>query len=1165
MNWLENLDSASVLLVVLAVVAIKSTLLAVIVWLGIRITRTRSSTAQHQAAVFVLLGMLLMPVMVFFVPTTPLPKVTAITEIEKEIVSAFNADSELQSEPVPQRSIAPEPNTAALQNSAAQTDSNAIDKNSSATASPTQPVDGSPAMTTKSESFVSPIKFFFAAYLIGVATLLGNLLMGWLQCNRITSNAIKVQLPSSLHSPHTVVASNSITVPVTIGILKPKIVLPSDWETWNENDLRMAIVHESSHIRRRDTLTTFVAAFNCAVYWFHPLSWILKSRLANLAEHVCDDAVIQKIGARADYAQCLLRMASRLSESSHRVSLGAGMARKAFVESRVNQILDSTRVLARRRGPFASVITFGLISCVTAFAAGIGNSSSPSEEEEPVLGDTITGIVLMPDGSPAVNVKVFLSTWVPPSVRAETKTNQNGQFVFTDFPDGVHRIIAKSGKLSSTQRWGGEITKVGDTDLTIHLGETSTLKVMVVDSNTLKPIPEAIVEVSQYFKDWQQTANDSGTATFSKLPRENWGVTVKAKGFALKEVKEVVVSEADTQITVSLSDPGADLFGTVTNSDGEPLRRADVLVSTAERNPNDRDFNQWVRTDKKGNYRFSSLPIDKKLKTRVVKDGYVERESSVMLKVNAAGEQQQDFTLQPIPVRTITGIVTDSAGHPIAGVTVSSRDPKRGPKATTDYVGRYELIGQLDRHIVQYQAKGFVPQQLDIAPEINKKTIDVKLSAGRRITGKVVNSRGMPLSGVVVRSSKYADVGWITMPWGHCKTDAAGVFAIDSLPDGAKLKFSKEGYSSVVDVPFPEEGDKLAELIQLLGEGIIRGKVVDKTTGDPVTSFRVHYTWSKIVLPHDPPTGTLVKAAHRGDLYTNLEGTFEMDGFRNDFPLQVTVEADGYQKFVVDRLVAKSIHVVESELIELERVDPNSLTEISGRIVDATGNGIAGVEVRLIASAERNERDKIPKPPGVRGRDAFPYNWTMIFNNHIAEDHRVDQFFQSTTDKEGMFSFSGVQSKLDIEVAYWSDDVARGRRSQLETLSAKDQQSLTIAAVQSGTVRGAVNIRANRYASPSIRVGRISYDSTILNDGKTYEIKGVPPGEYEVCISGNRQPSTIPGYEDTGGFTTSVIERIPVTVKSGEVSRADSKGTDSTKDGLTEDDLTEDDPAEDGM
>ena len=719
--------------------------------------------------------------------------------------------------------------------------------------------------------------------------------------------------------------------------------------------------------------------------------------------------------------------------------------------------------------------------------------------------------------------------------------------------------------MSSTQRWGGEVTKVGDTDLTIQLGETSTLKVTVIDSNTLKPIPEAVVEVSQMFKNWQQTANDSGIATFSKLPRENWGVTVKAKGFALKEVKEVVVSEADTQITVSLSDPGADLFGTVTNSDQKPLKRATVFVSTAEQNPTDRDFNQWVRTDKKGDYRFSSLPIDKKLITRVVKDGYVERESSVMLKVNAAGEQQQDFRLQPIPVRTLTGTVTDSAGHPIAGVTVSSRDPKHGPTATTDYFGRYELVGQLDRNIVQYQAKGFVSQQLDIEPEINKKTIDLKLSVGRRITGKVVNSRGMPLSGVVVRSSKYADVGWIYMPWGHCKTDAAGVFEIDSLPNGAKLKFSKEGYSSVIDVPFPEEGDKLAELIHLLGQGIIRGKVVDKTTGDPVTSFRVHYTWSKIVLPHDPKKGTLSMAAHRGDLYTNLEGTFELDGFRNDFPLQVTVEADGYKKFVADRLVAKSINLVQPEIIELERVDPTNLTKISGRIVDANGNGIAGVEVRLIASAERNERDKIPKPVGVRKRDAFPYNWAMILNNHIAEDHRVDQFFQSTTDKEGMFSFSGVQSKLDIEVAYWSDDVARGRRSQLETLSAKDQRSLTIVAVQSGTVRGAVDIRTNRYAGPCIRVGGITYDSEIIDDGKTYEIKGVPPGEYEVRISGNPQPSTIPGYEDTGGFTTSVIERIPVIVRSGEVARADSKGTDSTKDGLTEDDPAEDDSTEDGM
>ena len=189
MNWLENLDLASVLLIILAVVAIKSTLLAVIVWFGIRITRTRSSTARHQAAVFVLLGMLLMPALVFFVPATPLPKVAAITEIEKEIVSTFDANQGLQSEPVLQRSISPQPKTAALQNSAVLKDSNAIDNTSLETASPAQPADGSHAMATNSESSISPIKFFLVVYLIGVATLLGNLLMGWLQCNRITSNA----------------------------------------------------------------------------------------------------------------------------------------------------------------------------------------------------------------------------------------------------------------------------------------------------------------------------------------------------------------------------------------------------------------------------------------------------------------------------------------------------------------------------------------------------------------------------------------------------------------------------------------------------------------------------------------------------------------------------------------------------------------------------------------------------------------------------------------------------------------------------------------------------------------------------------------------------------------------------------------------------------------
>jgi beta-lactamase regulating signal transducer with metallopeptidase domain len=82
--------------------------------------------------------------------------------------------------------------------------------------------------------------------------------------------------------------------PMTCGILHPVIVLSPDAETWGEEDLNRAIVHELEHVRRRDWISHCVARAVCAVYWFHPLIWIAWRRLALEAERSCDDAVLRR-------------------------------------------------------------------------------------------------------------------------------------------------------------------------------------------------------------------------------------------------------------------------------------------------------------------------------------------------------------------------------------------------------------------------------------------------------------------------------------------------------------------------------------------------------------------------------------------------------------------------------------------------------------------------------------------------------------------------------------------------------------------------------------------------------------------------------------------------------------------------------------------------------
>ena len=536
-----------------------------------------------------------------------------------------------------------------------------------------------------------------------------------------------------------------------------------------------------------------------------------------------------------------------------------------------------------------------------------------------------------------------------------------------------------------------------------------------------------------------------------------------------------------------------------------------------------------MRTDEQGNYRFASLPINKKLEIRVAKEGCIDEKSWVVLQADVGGEQRQDLTIKPILEHTITGVVTNADGEPIANVAVSSTDAMKRASCKTDALGKYKLVGQLEDNGVLFRADGYVAQQHNFDPAAEEKSINVEMKIGRRATGVVIDERGQPLVGVNVVSNKYTDIGWMSQPCGECMTDADGVFVIDSLPDKAQLRFSKKGYASIDRVPLPEIGDELPDRIRMPDLGLVRGKVIDRQTGKPVKSFRVYYTWSRVQEPDDPPKGGLSMASHRGDLFASAEGDFKIDGFRRGLPLEVTVEAEGYRKCVVERAVALAADA-RPRIFKMERVDPEEILTIAGRFVDSENKGIAGVEVRLICSDKRGELVR---------RDSFPFNWEMILSGQIAEDSRVEQYLETTTDAQGRFSFSKVLSSSDIEVVWWGEDVVRSRKPGIESLSKTDQQSLTISAAQSGTVRGSIDIKANRYASPRIRVGDVRYNSEILEDGKLFEIRGVPAGKHEVLISGNPKPLKIPGREDDGSFTTSIIKRIPVVVRAGEISRAD--------------------------
>lgn len=212
----------------------------------------------------------------------------------------------------------------------------------------------------------------------------------------------------------TVRQSDETCVPVTVGWLSPAILLPADWQTWQKEKLRAIIAHELTHVARRDFLLTVGADLNRCLYWFHPVSWWLRTRLSELAEHACDDAAIGHTGDRTGYARHLLEVASQINGASGRiVQPGLAMARESNVESRIATILDFKRPLSERltwkSTALIALIMVPLIGTAAAVQAVSPDETGSVEEKkesktsvDKESDDTvhIHGQVLDPDGIP---------------------------------------------------------------------------------------------------------------------------------------------------------------------------------------------------------------------------------------------------------------------------------------------------------------------------------------------------------------------------------------------------------------------------------------------------------------------------------------------------------------------------------------------------------------------------------------------------------------------------------------------------------------------------------------------------------------------------------------------------------------------------------------------
>jgi len=164
--------------------------------------------------------------------------------------------------------------------------------------------------------------------------------------------------------------SRDVSGPVTAGISRPVLLLPATFmEDYSRTEFLAAVAHECAHMKRDDFRKNVFYEIVGLFTAFHPLTWFIKSQIAQTREMVCDRMAAEQLPDRRAYALSLLQLASKMRAATSVVSHAMGMFDTKILERRIMTLTTSMPRLSRIQRYLWTVTAILLLSIC---AGGIG-------------------------------------------------------------------------------------------------------------------------------------------------------------------------------------------------------------------------------------------------------------------------------------------------------------------------------------------------------------------------------------------------------------------------------------------------------------------------------------------------------------------------------------------------------------------------------------------------------------------------------------------------------------------------------------------------------------------------------------------------------------------------------------------------------------------------
>ena len=270
-----------------------------------------------------------------------------------------------------------------------------------------------PAAEAAAPAF-SPASLIPLAWGLGIAAMLLYAAVSYFRLSR----QVRLSAPAGKR----VYRCDTISTPFILGIVNPKIYLPSDLD---ERTAVSVLAHEQAHLRRGDHLWKPLGYVLLSIYWFNPLCWVAYFLFCRDVEQACDEAVIERMDTqqKKDYSAALLACAA-----PNRVQVCPLAFAEVGVKQRIAGVLNY-------RKPKFWVVALAALLCVSLTAGLLTDPVKATKAEDNTQQTLPTGTEVSTTVGVPLNVRSEPTLNAPAIAMLETGTQI--QILRTQSVDGI--------------------------------------------------------------------------------------------------------------------------------------------------------------------------------------------------------------------------------------------------------------------------------------------------------------------------------------------------------------------------------------------------------------------------------------------------------------------------------------------------------------------------------------------------------------------------------------------------------------------------------------------------------------------------------------------------------------------------------------------------------